>query len=147
MKNLMSTQTTQVKISLKDFKKQMMNGAIGHNISNDTADCYVSQVKKVVLLFCTSEKEFFAYTPKDIATLINLMVSEGAEKMKFNCGTFKAMITALNCYKNYLNYKHYGIIVVGKKSWKLVPKAKVCNNNCKSFLWKLLNALGLLKYL
>ncbi len=147
MKNLNTIQTTQVKISLKDFKRQMINGSIGHNICEDTANCYVSQVKKVMHTFFKSEKEFFSYTPTDIKALIRLIEEDGSVGLNVKDGTFKAVISSMNCYLNYLNYKYYGITVVGKKSWKLEPKVKVCNNNCKSFLWKLLNTFGLLKYL
>lgn len=147
MKNLNTIQSTQVKISLRDFNKHMVNGSIGQNISVDSAKCYVSQIRKVIHQFCSSEKEFFSYSPAEIDILLHLIEGEGAAKLNFHPGTFKAMITSLKCYKNYLNYKYYGITVVGKKSWTLELKVKPCNNNCKSFLWKLLNALGLLKYL
>lgn len=147
MKNLNSTQTAQVKISLKDFKKLLINGTIGHHLTERSAMNYVSLLNMVIHRCCNSEREFLSYTSAEIEILIDIIEGDGAKKLGICNNTFKAIISAMNCYRNYLNYKHQGIIVIGKKSYKVQPKFKACNNNCKSFLWKLLNAFGLLKYI
>jgi hypothetical protein len=148
MKNLITKQTNTVKISLSDFHKNMLNGSIGHDLCEHSADSYLSQLKHILAKHAIAEEEFLTFNPFDIDSLTELFVDDQKNNSTFNRNTFNAFLSALNCYRNYLDLKYNGVVVVRRRKRTNYGQKRVCNKTkCKSILWKILNALGLLKYI
>ena len=148
MKNLITKQTNTVKVSLGDFYKNMLNGSIGHNLCEHSADNYVSQVRYVLAKHAINEEEFLKFSLLDIDSLTELFIDDQKNNSTFNNNTFKCILSAMQCYRNYLDLKYNGVVIARRRKHANSGQKRVCNKTkCKSFLWKILNSFGLLKYI
>lgn len=147
MKNTSTKNSKAITLSIKDFYKHMLNGSLGHQLSIGTARSYLSQIRKVISIYGESEKGFLKLDPTEFSTLILLINEQQKAHKAFSSSAFNMLTSATKCYRNYLELKYFGIII-NKKNTQKVTLIKSCDNTrCKSLLWKILNAFGLLKYI
>lgn len=136
-----------IELSFEEFYSLTVKGVYGQNLQEHSVNSYLSTIRNALTKYQISEWDFLNYFPEDIQALQELAEDDQTWNKTFKCTTFNAVGSALKCYYNYANFKHHGIIVNGRKRNRRESITQHVRMKHKSFLWKILNIFGLIKFL